>query len=297
MKQLQRWEAYLKDIRTHIVQRENDKTAPEEGMTGPDIRRAKRNGCCADCGRKYSKRSPLAYHHLKPEDKLYNLSQSYYRSQKENWEEFNKCILLCEHCHAERTAAQGHRVVSDAECANRSASLKIAYERPAVKARNSKARAEVNARPEVRAARSRSMKGNKRGAKVTDAQIIEIRELYASGEWTQKALEQEFGVTSICCIVNGRSFKNGSEDPPPIWPVRRIKFLRLIFSEYGPVKQLTLARKEILEAAGCENLPWVVTTECRVGWGLYDLTKMAEYETVRVEYSKKRRAARRRKKK
>jgi 5-methylcytosine-specific restriction endonuclease McrA len=59
-------------------------------------------GCCSICGYKKNY-SALQFHHLNPEDKVFNLdgrklSNTNWESIKKEWE---KCQLLCSNCHAE----------------------------------------------------------------------------------------------------------------------------------------------------------------------------------------------------
>lgn len=58
-------------------------------------------GCCALCG--YDKcQQALQFHHLKPDEKLFNIShKGMCRSWDKMLEEAKKCVLLCANCHAE----------------------------------------------------------------------------------------------------------------------------------------------------------------------------------------------------
>lgn len=52
------------------------------------------------------------------------------------------------------------------------------------------------------------------GSKLTEADVREIRSLYKTKAFTQKALAERFHVspTRICLIVNGMSWKHVEED-------------------------------------------------------------------------------------
>ncbi len=58
----------------------------------------KNDKCCHECG--YSRHPEiLCFHHLNPEEKLYELSKGI---SIQKWlEEIKKCVLLCPNCHME----------------------------------------------------------------------------------------------------------------------------------------------------------------------------------------------------
>ena len=85
---------------------------PENGNTNERQKRTSKErkltliemsgGCCSICGYKKNY-SALQFHHLNPEDKVFNLdgrklSNTNWESIKKEWE---KCQLLCSNCHAE----------------------------------------------------------------------------------------------------------------------------------------------------------------------------------------------------
>lgn len=57
-------------------------------------------GKCKICG--YNKcQQALQFHHIKPEEKSYGISDGVTRSLDSCIKESNKCVLLCANCHAE----------------------------------------------------------------------------------------------------------------------------------------------------------------------------------------------------
>jgi len=55
---------------------------------------------CEKCGYNRSKKA-LCFHHIKPEDKLFAIANSWSKSWDRVRNELDKCILLCANCHAE----------------------------------------------------------------------------------------------------------------------------------------------------------------------------------------------------
>jgi len=60
-------------------------------------------GCCKKCGYNKSMRA-LTFHHREPDQKKFGLTQSQLWSRKwsEIMNEFNKCDIYCQNCHAEK---------------------------------------------------------------------------------------------------------------------------------------------------------------------------------------------------
>lgn len=59
-----------------------------------------KGGCCSSCG--YNKcLGALEFHHLDPNEKDFEISQSRYKNEDEIKAELAKCILLCSNCHRE----------------------------------------------------------------------------------------------------------------------------------------------------------------------------------------------------
>lgn len=57
-------------------------------------------GKCKRCGYDKCKRA-LAFHHLDPKTKSFNISGCHTRKWSEVQKELDKCIMLCHNCHAE----------------------------------------------------------------------------------------------------------------------------------------------------------------------------------------------------
>lgn len=55
---------------------------------------------CQKCGYDKCMRS-MAFHHIDPKDKKFNISGNHTRSWNEVTKELDKCILLCHNCHCE----------------------------------------------------------------------------------------------------------------------------------------------------------------------------------------------------
>ena len=55
---------------------------------------------CGICGY-YRCEAALEFHHVNPKEKSYSLSNSKFRTLKEDLEEASKCILVCSNCHRE----------------------------------------------------------------------------------------------------------------------------------------------------------------------------------------------------
>lgn len=59
-----------------------------------------KGGSCKRCG--YNKCiNSLVFHHVKPEEKLFNISAGYNRKKEDVYKELDKCELLCLNCHGE----------------------------------------------------------------------------------------------------------------------------------------------------------------------------------------------------
>lgn len=59
-----------------------------------------KGGCCAVC--KYTKcQSALVFHHLNPEEKEFGIGSNYNKAWITIKKELDKCMLLCQNCHAE----------------------------------------------------------------------------------------------------------------------------------------------------------------------------------------------------
>ena len=60
-----------------------------------------KGGCCQICG--YTRYiGALDFHHIKPEEKKFNLSvDNLFRSWTLILEELDKCVMICSNCHRE----------------------------------------------------------------------------------------------------------------------------------------------------------------------------------------------------
>ena len=63
------------------------------------VNNIKKEGCCQKC--EEDRFYVLDFHHINPEEKLFDIGESTKYSEEKILNEINKCVLLCRNCHSE----------------------------------------------------------------------------------------------------------------------------------------------------------------------------------------------------